>query len=201
MEYLVQKGLILMTCFACLQQVKAQRKDSIVVGMYIDPVTKDTFPSVNLRPLYLQGEALPKWKKYLKEWTRLKNAVYVTYPYAMRASAVMAEINKELVGVKDPVKRKEIIHSHENDMKREFTSKLKDLSVYQGKVLMKLIKRETGANCYEIVQEYKGDVSAVFWQGIAIVFGSSLKQEYDPLGDDQAMEAIVQEVERMRGGH
>jgi hypothetical protein len=64
---------------------------------------------------------------------------------------------------------------------------------------MKLINRETNNNCYALIKEYKGGFSARFWQTVAWVFGSNLKQEYDPRGDDQEMELIVKEVARMYG--
>ncbi len=133
------------------------------------------------------------------EWSRLRNAVYVTYPYAITASRVMNEINARLVNVTDRKKRKEIIRSREKDLKKEFADKLTQLSVYQGKVLMKLIYRQTGNNCYEIIEEYKGGFSAGFWQTVAVVVGSNLKQSYDPSDKDRAMESIVQDVERMYG--
>ncbi|WP_225321248.1 DUF4294 domain-containing protein [Rhizosphaericola mali] len=172
-----------------------------VVGIYIDPQTGDTLPCVSLPSVELEGKVLPKFKRYFKEWTRLRNAVYVTYPYALSASRVMNQINQELVGVTDKAKRKAIIHSHEADLKKNFTSKISNLSVYQGKVLMKLIRRQTGNNCYEIIQEYKGNLTALFWQSVAVVFGSSLKQDYDAEGEDQALEAIAQDVAKMYGQH
>ena len=61
-------------------------------------------------------------------------------------------------------------------MKKEFTEPFKNLSVYQGKVLMKLINRETGGtDCYNILKELKGGFTARFWQTVAFVFGSDLK--------------------------
>lgn len=66
---------------------------------------------------------------------------------------------------------------------------------------MKLIRRQTGNNCYEIIQEYKGSLTALFWQSVAVVFGSSLKQDYDAEGEDQALEAITQDVAKMYGQH
>lgn len=179
-------------------QMPASNGDT-TVGVYVDPKNGDSIPLVSLETVMVEGTVLPKWKKYQKEWTRLRNAVYVTYPYAMKASILMMQINMELNGVKDPARRKAIIHSHEKEMKKQFTDKISNLSVYQGKVLMKLIKRQTGDNCYEIIKEYKGDFTAFFWQSVAVVFGSSLKQDYEPFGEDQAMEAIVQDVERMYG--
>jgi hypothetical protein len=103
------------------------------------------------------------------------------------------------VNVNDKQKRKAIIKNREKDLKREFADRLTKLSVYQGKVLMKLINRETGNNCYEIIDEYKGFVAAAFWQTIAVVFGSNLKQSYDPQEKDLDMEKIVRDVEVMYG--
>ena len=111
----------------------------------------------------------------------------------------MNEINVQLAGVTDKNKRKAIINSREKDLKSKFADKLTQLSVYQGKVLMKLIYRQTGNNCYEIIQEYKGKFNAAFWQTLALVFGSNLRQNYDPSGADKAMEMIVKDVEKMYG--
>ncbi len=75
-----------------------------------------------------------------------------------------------------------------------------NLSIYQGKVLMKLINRETGNNCYEIIKEYKGGLTARFYQTVAFFFNSDLKQPYNPTaGDDATIERIVKEVQRMYG--
>jgi hypothetical protein len=104
-----------------------------------------------------------------------------------------------LEGVKDKSKRKAIIKSQEKELKSKFADKLTQLSVYQGKVLMKLIYRQTGNNCYEIIEEYKGSFSAGFWQTIALIFGSNLRQNYEPAGNDQVMEMIVKDVEKMYG--
>lgn len=137
-----------------------------------------------------------KWKKR-QEWTRLRNAIYVTYPYAKRAGAIMNDINSKLAGITDKEERKKYIKSREAELKKEFTQPLSDLSVYQGKVLMKLINRQTGNNCYEIIKEYKGGLTARFYQTVAFFFNSSLKQPYNPQGDEREMELIVLEVERM----
>lgn len=172
--------------------------DTIRVNACIEP-NGDTIPCSYLPPLYLYTRLTGKWKKYYADWTRLRNAVYVTYPYATSAARIMNQINVQLQGVTDKGKRKAIIHSREKDLKREFADKITQLSIYQGKILMKLIYRETGSNCYEIIEEYKGTFNAAFWQTVALVFGSNLRQSYNPDGDDAAMEKIVQEVEKMYG--
>jgi Domain of unknown function (DUF4294) len=138
-------------------------------------------------------------KQQRAEWTRLRNAVYVTFPYAKAASKIMNEINAQLVNVTDKSKRRAIIKSREKDLRRDFTSKLTNLSVYQGKVLMKLINRETGNNCYEIIKEYKGLFTVALYQTVALIFGSNLRQDYNPKEKDAAIEIIVKEVEKMYG--
>ena len=87
----------------------------------------------------------------------------------------------------------------EKDLKKEFTTPLTNLSVYQGKILMKLINRETGNNCYEIIKEFKGGFMARFYQTVAFFFNSSLKQPYNADGEDAEIEKIVQDVRRMYG--
>jgi hypothetical protein len=138
-------------------------------------------------------------KRYWAEWTRLRNAVYVTYPYAKAAGKIMNEINARLAGVSNKSERKKIIRSREKELRKEFTDKLTQLSIYQGKILMKLIYRETGNNCYEIIQEYKGSLTATVYQTVAFFFGTSLKQNYDPNGNDRDIETIVRDLERMYG--
>jgi len=133
------------------------------------------------------------------KWTRLRNAVYVTYPYARRAGAVLNDINAKLANVTDGNARKAYIRSREKELKKEFTDPLTNLSIYQGKVLMKLINRETGNNCYEIIKEYKGGITARLYQTVAFFFSTSLKQPYDKNGEDADIEKIVLEVQRMYG--
>jgi hypothetical protein len=129
-------------------------------------------------------------------WTRLRNAVYVTYPYAKRASIILNDVNAHIAG-KDKAFASQYINSREKELKKEFTDPITNLSVYQGKILMKLINRETGNNCYNILKEFKGGFTARFWQTVAFFFGSSLKQPYDPNGEDAEIEKIVKEVKRL----
>jgi hypothetical protein len=132
--------------------------------------------------------------------TRLRNAVYVTYPYARKAGIILNDMNAHLAKMNKESEKKEYVLSKEKELKKEFTDPMEKLSVYQGKVLMKLINRQTGNNCYDIIKEYRGGFSARLWQTVAFFFGSSLKQPYDASGEDHEIEVIVQEVERMYRG-
>lgn len=142
----------------------------------------------------------PAMRRRMEEWTRLRNAVYVTYPYARRAGMIMNDINAKMALMSDDGQRKAYIQSREKELKKEFTQPLEQLSIYQGKILMKLINRQTGNNCYNIIKEYRGGFTARFWQTVAFFFDSNLKQPYDPKGDDQAIETIVEEIDRMYHG-
>lgn len=179
--------------------VRAQNgpNDTIVVAAII--YKGDTMSFKELEYVYIDLHLSAKQRRAIKEWTRLRNAVYVTYPYAKKAGVVFNDIQAHLNQITDKQKRKEYIKSREKDLRNEFTKPLTDLSVYQGKVLMKLITRETGATCYNIIHEYKGNFSAGFYQSIAWVFGSSLKQTYDAQHEDAEVEGFVLEVKRMYG--
>lgn len=172
--------------------------DTIRVEAFITP-QGDTIPQSWLPTVEVSAKQTNQWRNYWRDWTRLRNAVYITYPYAKSASKVISEVNAQLVNVKDESLRKQIIKAREKELKRDFADKVTKLSVYQGKVLMKLINRETGNNCYSLIQEFKGNFNAGFWQAVAFVFGSSLKQPYEPQGDDREIEKIVLEVQKMYG--
>lgn len=197
-RYIIPVILCLLFSLAGLRAQERSPFDTVKVFAFVTP-SGDTIPSDMLPPVEVYAKMTRQWRKYWAEWTRLRNAVYVTYPYAKRAGMIMNEINARLANVSDKKQRRIIIRSREKELKKEFTDKLTQLSIYQGKVLMKLIYRETGNNCYEIIEEYKGFVSAAFWQTVAVLFGSSLKQNYDANGGDRQMEQIVRDVERMYG--
>jgi hypothetical protein len=171
--------------------------DTLMVGAVI--YNGDTLEAKTLEDLKVRHQLTQSQLNAIAEWTRLRNAVYVTYPYAKRAGAVLNDINAKLANIPDGSARKDYIKSREKELKKEFTDPLTNLSVYQGKVLMKLINRETGNNCYDIIKEYKGGFTARFYQTVAFFFSSNLKQPYDPTGEDAQIEKIVLEVQRMYG--
>lgn len=186
--------------------VRAQVTDPVPMPE-LGPNDTIPVPAMIFENQYIPGNILPwmvvsrRYPKHLlrkkREWTRLRNAVYVTYPYARKAGMIMNDININLAKIENKEERKKYLKTREKELKKEFADPLAELSVYQGKVLMKLINRQTGNNCYELVKEYKGGFSARFWQTVAFVFGSSLKQPYEAQAGDREIELIVKEVERM----
>jgi len=193
--------LMTIICVMALSAVKAQSKygpnDTILVPIII--YNGDTLIYGDLEEVIVSAKMTEAQKQAFRKWTRLRNAVYVTYPYARQASFIINDINDSLERITEKKQRQRFIKSKESELKKKFADPLTKLSVYQGKVLMKLINRETHNSCYNIIKEYKGGFSARFWQTVAWIVGSSLKQDYDPLGDDAEMESIVREVARLYG--
>jgi hypothetical protein len=177
----------------------AQHAANDTIVSYAVVYQGDTIEAKTLQSVLLFRRLSDAQRRAFAEWTRLRNAIYITFPYAKRAGIVMNDINTHLAGVDDKEERKKYIRSREKELRKDFSDPITNLSVYQGKVLMKLINRETGNNCYEIIKEYKGSLTARFYQTVAFFFGSNLKQAYDKEGDEKEMEKIVKEVERMYG--
>ena len=136
-------------------------------------------------------------RKHIAAWNRLRNAVYVTYPYARVAGSTINQINVELENVRSKKDRRNVIKTREKELRDQFTEPLTNLSVYQGKILMKLINRQTGNNCYEILKEFKGTINARLYQTIAFFFGGNLKQDWNLAQNrtDRDIENIVREID------
>lgn len=169
--------------------------DTIIVPAIV--YNGEQMPYSELPMVFVSKLPPEKLAKVVAAYNRLRNAVYVTYPYARVAGDVINDVNQNLLPITAKKERKNYIKSREKDLKREFADPLTNLSVYQGRVLMKLINRQTGNNCYELIKEYRGGFQARVYQTVAFFFGSSLKQPYDVMHDatDRQIEYIVQEID------
>lgn len=154
-------------------------------------VDNDTIPHVNLQEVAVIPKYKFKNKRQRKRYSKLVRNIKITLPYARKASNTINEINAELSHISTEKERKAYLKKREKELFKEFETPLKRLSFTQGKLLIKLINRETGDTTYQLIKEYKGGVSAVFWQGIARLFGSNLKSEFDEEGDDKMIEHII----------
>ncbi len=188
--------IIATICILCQTYTAAaqQRTATDTVALRAVIYGNDTIPSITLQ-IFEVVDRLPKrLRKERERWTRLRNAVYVTYPYAVSAGRILKDVNHQLDVLPDKKQRKAYLASKEKELRAEFGNKLENLSMYQGKVLMKLIHRETGENCYEIIKEMKGGFNARVYQTVAFFFGGNLKSEFNA-EDDKDIEMIVQEIQ------
>ncbi|MCF8257479.1 MAG: DUF4294 domain-containing protein [Flavobacteriales bacterium] len=154
----------------------------------------DTIPLVSLPPVNAVAKRTFPNKRAEKKYDRLVYHVKKVLPYAKLAGKRMKEVEDELktLGPKD---RKRRLKDLEKEIKRDYEGELKKLSFTQGRILIKLLDRETGQVSYDIIKEFRGGFTAWFFQGIAKMFSYDLKQEYDPEKDDRLIESIVQKVE------
>ncbi len=127
----------------------------------------------------------------LRRYRRLVEAVKCVYPIAQIAKARMAEMEAELLRLGSRKEQKAYIKGIYHQIKEEYTPVLKHMTRTQGRVLLKLIDRETDHTAYEVLREFRGGFVAGFWQSVSRIFGQNLKSEYDREGEDRLIEQIV----------
>ncbi|MDQ3109950.1 MAG: DUF4294 domain-containing protein [Bacteroidota bacterium] len=136
-----------------------------------------------------------KSEKEKQKWDKLKKDVKKAYPYAVMARMKLAEMDAQLALVKGEKARKDFTEKCEKELTAQFAEDMKNLTGAQGKILFKLMDRETGSTTYQIIKERRGSFSAFMWQGVATIFGNNLKSDYDPTGDDKKIEEVVNLIE------
>ena len=112
-------------------------------------------------------------------------------PYAMYARRKYQELQMNLANVKNKKEERIMIKSFEGEIKNMFNKEIKNLTITQGGILIKLIDRETGNSSYDLLKDMKGGITAFFYQSIARIFGNNLKNTYDPQ-EDRDIESIIQ---------
>lgn len=168
--------------------------DTILLGGIV--VGIDTFAMVYLEDVLVTDRLPKKFARQRAKYDRLRHNVFKVYPYAVIAADVLKDVDENLAKLEDDKKkRKAYLKTVEKELNRRFKGELENLTITQGQILVKLINRQTGKNCYGIIRELKGGFSAVIWQSVALLFSNNLKREYDPEGRDKDIEAIVAELE------
>ena len=175
--------------------VEQKRPDGTVVQAFVvdgDTTYSYTFSPVRIVAVRPYGDAEKD-----KEFRRLRYHVIKVYPYAKLASAKLNMYNEELTKIKSNRKRRLLLKKREKELKEEFTEVIKKMSVTQGRVLVKLIDRETGESTYDIIKEMRGGFKAFIYQGVARLYSANLKSRYNPQEneEDEMIERIVLLIE------
>jgi hypothetical protein len=127
----------------------------------------------------------------LSQHQRMVRAVKKVYPLALDAAQRLEELDRELEKLEVKKDRKAYTKAVEDALKEEITPMLWKMTRYEGKILVKLIDRETNHNVFSIVKDIRSGFTANFYQALARLFGANLKLEYDPKGEDVVLEQIV----------
>ena len=136
-----------------------------------------------------------KNRRQRRYYGRLLRDVKKTLPYAKMAGELLVEVNDSLHRIESKKEQSRYLKVVEKELFAEYEPALRKMSMRQGRILIKLIDRECQVSSYEVVTIYRGHFSAFFWQGIARIFGSDLKSNYDANGEDALMEEVIQLVE------
>jgi hypothetical protein len=172
----------------------AQTKEYIVLGTVFEG---DTIPLTYLETVVIKGYACPLSDAELKAYRKLINNVKKTYPYAKEAGKLLGSYSALLATATNDSQRKKYMKQAEQDIENKFGPSLKKLSKSQGKVLLKLIDRETGSDSYALVKDLRGSFRASFYQTLGKLFGYDLKAKFDPHNnaEDRVIERIITAIE------
>jgi hypothetical protein len=134
-------------------------------------------------------------KRDYRRHNRLVNNVKKVYPWAKLAGRKLIEYESILMNTSTEREKRKIMKKIENEIHAEYGGELKKLTISQGKILIKLVDRETGSSSYDLVKDFRGHFMAFFYQSFARIFGYNLKIKYDPEGEDRDIELIVKMIE------
>ena len=130
-------------------------------------------------------------KADMRKYEKLVRNVKKVYPIALAAQKRLAEMEEKILQIPKKGRQREYIKKAEKELMKEYTPVLKTMTFSQGKILIKLIDRQTDKTSYDIVKELRGGFRAAFWQGIAKLFDANLKEGYDKDGEDKMIEQII----------
>jgi hypothetical protein len=157
-----------------------------------------TYPYVELQEVTVYAAMTRKARFDYRRHSRTVYNVRRVYPYALIVREELGRVNRLLETMPDEKAQRNFLQQYEKDIFKEYEDDMRKLTFSQGKILIKLIDRETENTSYDLIRQYRGKFSATFWQGIARIFGANLKTDYDPAGEDYLIEQIIREIEAGR---
>ena len=158
-------------------------------------VGQDSVQYVRTNTIYIYPPMEFKNDKQRQAYNRLVYNIKKVLPLAKECNQIILETGAYLQTIPTKKERDALTKAVEKELKQKYTPRIKKLTYSQGKLLIKLIDRETHSTGYELIQAFLGPVRAGFYQAFAWVFGASRKKRYDPKGADRLVERIVSQVE------
>ncbi len=181
-------------------QRKLDREKAHVMGkaewtvMRYQVINGDTVFVAELPPIF-KFDQIKRTRRQSKDWRRYRRLVYnfkVVYPYALQAREIIREADSVLATNDfSEREREQYLNNYQKKLFKQFEKPLRNMTISQGRLLMKLVDREMGRPSFYIIREYRGRLSAGFWQTIARIFGNDLKKPYDKFGEDRPVEDLV----------
>lgn len=160
--------------------------------MYYEVHQGDTVFMDTIDPVW----CFPRGRKMRSgDWRQYYKLVYnfnKVYPYALVGRKMMAQVDSTIAA--DVTKRSErtrYVNAVEKELLRLFEKDIRNMTISQGMVLLRLVDRECGLSGYQIIKTYENGFAAGFWQLVAKLFSQDLKTKYDPTGKDAKLEELV----------
>lgn len=189
----IYKAITLLFIFIA-QCAYTQTNEAAVTRALI--IGKDTLPHIKLDDIIVLPPLEFKSKKEYIKYTKLVRNIKKVYPYSKEAARIFKDVHYALDTIESRKARRAYVNKKDKELQDKYGPELKRLSMSQGRLLIKLVDRETGFSSYEIIKELKGSFSAFMWQQVARMFGSSLKTEFDADGEDKYINRIVIMIEQ-----
>ena len=190
MRFCTVISIILFT--GIVMNAKAQEEPNLL-EVYTDE--KDTMPMISLQTVEINESMGEKGKGTRRRFTEMIHDVREVWPYARFFAKKMRRLDSTLKTLDARGDRKAFLEKEEKKLKDELKSQLKDLDYDQGRILIKLISRETDRTTYELIKRYKSGLKASMWQTAAKVFSMNLKETYEKQ-DEEALERILKAIEK-----
>lgn len=209
--------LLLMMLTVAVQQVKAQAKDEKGAAHAVAPedrpvdmddptfvpmvrvgkvlLGRDSVQYVELNNIYVYPQPTFQNEEQRQAYNRLVYNVKKVLPIAKEVNRIIVETYDYIQTLPNKKAKDKHLAYVEKSIKEEYSPRMKKLTYQQGKLLIKLVYRETGNSAYGTLQAVLGPVRAGFWQAFAWTFGASLAKKYDPNGVDRLTERVVLMVE------
>jgi hypothetical protein len=190
---LIGIGLSLMTC----KELYAQEPQTTIKGFVVPACVYegDTLPALSIPNVLSFKRVHFATERQRKQYYKLVYNVKKTLPIARQVHRIVIETYEYIQTLPTEKERQQHLKRVEKDLKQRYTPVMKKLTFSQGKLLIKLINRETDSSSYELVKSFMGSFKAFFYQGFAAMFGASLKKEYHPEDEDQLIENIIIQID------
>ena len=176
------------------------RKDSLPDRFYVvQEVDRNgvKMPEIEIKEVTINADPRRerRERREFRQYDKLVTNVKKVYPYALIVRSKLGEVDEKLKNIPDDRDRRKYLRDVEKDVFGKYQKDIEDMTITQGKLLIKLIDRETQNTSYILIRDYRGKFSAAFWQSIARIFGTNLKDEYDPYGEDALIESIISDID------
>jgi len=184
--------LIFFVLLAGVAKSQNQTTGKLVRGTIVG---SDTIIQVYVQDIWVYPERKFANQRQREKYTRYVAKVRKVYPIALEARILLDKYEPMYYATQSDRERKKMMKNLEKELLDKHKEELKKWSISDGKILIKLIDRETNRSAYSIIQDFRGDFSAMFWQGIARLFKNNLKDGYDPQNEDKLLEEVVRRIE------